>query len=803
MTPLLCSLALIMAVLAEPEDRTAIDPDDPEALLAHAAAFKEADDEDGALAYLIRALDATERLEMDEKDRQSALRAIEAKIGAADRASKGLRSALQKYNVELGEVLRLHGRNPKRTKNALEVAGRILAFDPAHGTANQVVDALLEDADESLKRQASLALARRDLRRTRAFRADWAREHGTWDAPGIARTEGYFVRSTIGFSTVERAANALEQISHFYRSFYGVRPEGNQFGRTKVWLYRTRAEFDELAPSAQMTARKDIKGFLQTTSGNGLPAFGLYSYDPLDDGMARGNIWSTLFHEASHQYMALAAGVGSPTWLNEGMACYFEGAYLDGRGEVQVGLPAARRLFHLSHLLDRNPLRKTLNATGHIDGDQYPVAWGIVYFLHHYQTDDGSWPYRDALHEAIRLSGGRTRSPYAVFEEAVLTPRQLVFETLKDDWARWIIELARRERDPAAATAWHRERAQRFLQAGNLEAAEEAYLQVRMRAPDDARAALALARIAAERPDEDRTLTLARFALSEAERVDDAETGAAAEELARSIDRAGFVRLRKAEQKYRDQIRGQVRRHLEERRPMTAFAVAERYLDRVLGESHAESVARAVNLGAVHPVARVLAPFDGETKVGLICAPNAFRVDQGELIGAPPESRPVAVFVEEPVAPSFRMQGELFVRDVDSVVGLVITLPDTLETVGLVARPTGGVAMRRPPAPFGGLDFGAVATLHRASRRAKTAYYATEDFELEGATVADAALVAGEWTKFALDRGDDGRLQLSIAGTPVASLDSATAARDVSIGLLVCSGEARIKDLRILERGRL
>lgn len=782
----------------------AIDPDDPEQLLAHAEALKKDGSADGHLAYLIRALDATERLEMDDETaRRAAIRALEAKIGAADRASKGLLSALQKYNVELAEVLRLYGRNPQRTRNALEIAGRILAFDPEHGTANQVIADLLKDADESLQQDAARALARRDLRRTRSYRAAWNQEHGSWDEPGIARTDGYYVRSTIGFSALERAANALEQVSHFYRTFYGVRPKGRQFGRTKVWLYRTREEFERLSPMSGLTAKKTVRGFLQTTYGKGLPAFGLYSYDPLDDGMARGNLWETLFHEASHQYMALAAGGGTPAWLNEGMACYFEGAFLDRNNEVQVGLPAAGRLRYLTHVLGRNPLKRTLEAQDGLDAAQYPVAWGIVYFLHEYQTEEGDWPYRDALRQAIELSGGRRSEPFGIFEKAVLEPRGLEFAALNRDWAGWITGLAERERDPVGAAQWYRERAERFEAAEKFEAAREAYHQLRMRAPEDANPLLALARMAAAGEDEDHTLTLARRALAEAERVGDGAVEKAAEALARSIDRAGFVRLSKAETKYREQIRRQVRRHLKEGRPMTAYAVADRFLDRVLGESHAASVARTVGTGQGSPISRVLAPFDGETRVGLICAPEAFRVEQGALVGAPAEDRPVAVFVEDPVAPVFRFEGEVLARDADSVVGFVVTRPDTLETLGFATRPAGGISRRTLGPPFGEIDLGEIAPLRRGSRKAKAAFHVTGEFELDEASESGSPLEAGAWSRFALELGGDGRLRLSVSGEIVATTHSAGSTRDLTIGILVCTGEASLRNLRIVEHGRL
>src|SRR5690606_17951071 len=113
----------------------------------------------------------------------------------------------------------------------------------------------------------------------------------------------------------------------------------------------------------------------------------------------------------------------------------------------------------------------------------YPVAWGLVYHLQYAQDEEGNWPHREALRRAIELSRKRSGVPYAVFEEAVLAPAGLEYAAFRASWERWIVELVRRERDPVAAAEWHRERARRFEQAGRLEAADEAWQQVAMRAP--------------------------------------------------------------------------------------------------------------------------------------------------------------------------------------------------------------------------------------------------------------------------------------------------------------------------------
>jgi len=109
-----------------------------------------------------------------------------------------------------------------------------------------------------------------------------------------------------------------------------------------------------------MTMNPIIRGYLlthkiisHTATANDF-TFNLFSYDPRDDGFSLENLYETLFHEASHQYMALAVGANEALlWLNEGMATYFEGVELGPDGTVEVGLPAMRRLQTLISMFEK------------------------------------------------------------------------------------------------------------------------------------------------------------------------------------------------------------------------------------------------------------------------------------------------------------------------------------------------------------------------------------------------------------------------------------------------------------------
>jgi len=788
---------------SEVELRLARDPDDPILLQEYASARGRAGDRDGELANLFRALDAHEMLEGGEEEkRRRAGRAIEARIAALDRGSQGLSARRDKYLAELTEVLRLYANNQGKPKNALDIAGRILAFRPDHATANQIVEQILSEADEEILQFAARALARRELRRPRSFRHDWAREHREVEDAGLARTRGYYMKSCMPYEATQRAAASLEQISTFYRKFYGVTPEAGQFGRTKVHLYRTREQFERFAPMAGLE-RTTVLGFLSWSMRNGLHTFGLYSYDPRDDGLAREDLYRILFHEASHQYMALAvAGGNAPSWLNEGMACYFEGASIDRNGEVQVGLPAYPRLDDLARELraGRKPLMKTLRART-IAGEQYPVAWGLVYYLHHHQTEDGRHPYRPTLEDAIARSRSYRGPPEAIFEQAVLEAKGLSFEEFEAEWIAAMLEFEKREAGHAEVVAWTLQRARRFLEEGSLDAAAEAFHQVSVRDPQEPRAYLGLAQIAAQGEDADEILLAARRAFERA----DGDSEQEIRSLIRSVDQAGFKLLEQAERTYRSSILKQVGRHRDASRPKTAIAIARYYIDRVLGDSVADDLIREFLASDPHGLDRLLLPFDGESLFGLSASASDFRVEQGELIGVSKPPRAVPLFVEEPVARLFRLEGEIRIAAPDVVVSFCVTLPESQETVGFSVRPELGKDWNSSggASSFGSLAFGHLAHLDRSRETARTTYYTTANFTLSEVHPLRDPPAAGEWIPFALSLDAAAMLRLELSGSVVAERScGGTGGLDVTAGLLLYNGETRIRNLRVIESGR-
>jgi hypothetical protein len=98
-------------------------------------------------------------------------------------------------------------------------------------------------------------------------------------------------------------------------------------------------------------------------------------------------IWRTLAHEGFHQFLGYELGLQVPTWLNEGMAQYFETSYVQN-GRLQVGLISKAKLRAAQYLIatGRAPSLGELiqmdRATFYANArTTYPMSWALVDYL--------------------------------------------------------------------------------------------------------------------------------------------------------------------------------------------------------------------------------------------------------------------------------------------------------------------------------------------------------------------------------------------------------------------------------------
>ena len=806
--------------LARAQARRVLDPEDPVALEKLAEISARKGDADSQIAYLVLLLGVLDELEVDdEKQKEKDTKRVTDALAKLDPSSSALKSSRDRYVGDLDWALDLYAKN-KKVRNALDVAGRILRYRPTHKRASRVAGDIPAEANDAFRAEALRLLGVRELSRPRAFLTEWARKHEQWNDAGVLETDGYVVRTNIGYDTLRFSAQALENLAVFYRRFYDA--DLNLLRKkTDVFLYRTRDEFARLADERMDKTMPGLGGFLAPTvwmkTLNGVPqsvdsmSFALYSFDPRDDGGALSGLVEVLSHEASHQYMQLSTRDSRPPlWLNEGMACFFEGAVVRADGEVQVGLPARRRMLVLPNVLAQQPdaLTQTLAAEQFLPAMLYPVAWGLVYHLYQHQAADGSHPYRADLKTALRLVREGLTDGHGLFQQAVLAKHGLTHEQFKTEWIAAMDALRELEHTPDAAAAHHLERARALLAAGATEAAREGFERVLIYWPRCAPALLGIAEI--ERkvsaktralPDKDVTLLWARRAHRAATLTGDADVERRAAEIAKEADPGGFERIAKAEASYKKDVQRHITRHLGEGRSKTALALADHWQDRVLGDESAPALLAKLHATGNFELERAFKPFDGLSFFGLACSPKHFRIENGELICRVERPQRGALFVEHSIAPRFRLEGELYLGDPDTSVSLCVELPWLHLLQGFTLRPLlpkGRPQLQLLYPPLDMVEYGHVAQLGQGQDER-----GVFDFVLENPKLVKLDLQHAAWITFALERSALDTLELHVAGRKVATRPIDARDAEVRASFTFFGGEGRLRNLRIVERDRL
>jgi tetratricopeptide (TPR) repeat protein len=835
------------AVPSELERLRALDPDDPDLLRRQGLEREQAGDADGAIADLLIALDGFEEYEVgDDKARKAIVKDVEKHIEALDPGSKKLRTITDSYLAELTDVLRLYARNQKKYRNALEVAGQILHYRPNHKTARTIVAEIDALGDKELSREAERLLSLRDLGRPRSFRLAWLEQHADWGRADSVETPRYIVTSDIGHEAMHRAAGTLEQVADFYERFYGASAPSGQ-GKTPVHLYRSRAEFEDHA--GQAGENPDLKAYLGTTIHSLVDTttgsttldeleFILHGYDLRDEGFPPEMLYEVLLHEASHQYMRFVSGLhDAPAWLDEGMACYFEGARVDGDGRVEIGRPAPRRLSVLHPMLARGDSRlvATVSAHGQLDTDQYSVAWGLMYFTYHYQGEDGSRPYRPAVQKALDLVRGSPQDPERLFRETILAASGLSLDAFERQWTTYIHELAMGVRDPEACARALVERGRSLAASGDKPAARETFEDALRWEPESIDALLGLAGLSGKVKDKsvmDQSLLWARQAWRLAGRAGVADAAERARTLADTVDPGGLERLIDAEDGYRESVQAEIARHLAQGRPQTALALARRDLDGVLGDDAFAGLARQLREQGTVEISRLRLPFDGSTLFGLVTSSPGFQVEDGMLACNVARPLRASVQMEDSISPRYRLEGEIEIATADTVVALYQAGSQGSGVTGFVLRlaapPVAQPAVERPvvagasaTTEASGADGEPVEGDQGPPPRTRYVYppfdlvpagqvgrlsYGTNqktrrtDFRID--ELASAALPSpGTWIAFALDRSDPTRMRLELGGSPVAE-QPVVGQGEVHPALLVFNGSARLRHLAIREFDR-
>ena len=270
-------------------------------------------------------------------------------------------------------------------------------------------------------------------------------ENTYWANTYKVKGKYYEVHSDMGYDYTHAFVDAMDQMNAFYREVFNYKTRGQTMRTCLIQVYKNREEFDEVERENRGKAiNPNVRGFFVPGENR------VATYDPRSEGGTIADLWSTLFHESSHQFTAAVAPGLLLTWLNEGTASYFEGAFLQPGGSVATNRIPESRLKGLQYMLKQGSPRLedvlTYYAPGSYSGDYYPFGWGLVYFLHNYEDENSERVYLPIYKAFLKeYKSASKHDVLARFVEFYVTEADQegidTFKAFEDRWKKWIDEL--------------------------------------------------------------------------------------------------------------------------------------------------------------------------------------------------------------------------------------------------------------------------------------------------------------------------------------------------------------------------
>ncbi|MDF1836975.1 MAG: hypothetical protein P1V35_03825 [Planctomycetota bacterium] len=292
-------------------------------------------------------------------------------------------------------------------------------------------------------------------------RAEVNKKNMTWEDPYEIKGKYYIVRTDMGYDYAHAFLDAMEQMNAFYRTVFNYKVRGGTMRSCRIDVYSTREIFDrvELENRGQPIG-PNVGGFFVPGENR------VATFDSRSQGGTIDDLWSTLFHEASHQFTRAVLPGLLLTWLNEGTASYFEGAFLQPGGSVAKNRIPKTRLRSLYRMLGfkkgkegdyvqkhkPHPSAPTLEQVityyrpGSYPGSYYPFGWGLVYFFHNYENENSERIYLPIYKEfMLTYKSGGDHDIKARFVEYFVTKAAVegvtTFEEFEEHWMVWIRSL--------------------------------------------------------------------------------------------------------------------------------------------------------------------------------------------------------------------------------------------------------------------------------------------------------------------------------------------------------------------------
>ena len=222
----------------------------------------------------------------------------------------------------------------------------------------------------------------------------------------------YDIHTNLAKREAQAYGRHMDLIFAEYRKRFADFKPRNQ-GRMRLFLLRSEQDYHAFMAELGISAQNSGCMFFVRPNARGLATW--------TEGRSRAAAFAVLQHEGFHQFAYEYIGNGLPTWVNEGIAQYFEDGVVVTRGtrqSIELGLANMRRAATVKAAIENDELidcDALLNRTGDqwsanlrtnpaLGRLQYDQAWSVTYFLIH--GDDGR--YRQAFANYVMLlSQGR------------------------------------------------------------------------------------------------------------------------------------------------------------------------------------------------------------------------------------------------------------------------------------------------------------------------------------------------------------------------------------------------------------
>lgn len=230
----------------------------------------------------------------------------------------------------------------------------------------------------------------------------------------ISRNGHYKLQTDWPLIDALRTADLLDNFTEIFIKHLGIKRQ--DLLQCQVRLYRNPEEFRRLV--ASMGLGMGIGGWFRADQ---CMLVGFWNPDPLYHHE------TTLIHEATHLVNFLVMRKWNntnimPTWLNEGMAVFFESSYMPWARKLDLGRNAFSRLVGLKNTINNpaipedkrwTPPAELMNVRGMIPPQCYGESWVIVHYLCYRYGESKRKPFAEFKIFWDRVCQGKISGDYA------------------------------------------------------------------------------------------------------------------------------------------------------------------------------------------------------------------------------------------------------------------------------------------------------------------------------------------------------------------------------------------------------